>query len=381
MKICYIGNGSSWHVYPWIEAMALRGHQVCLIDESIQPTHSYPSSIKIFRLHRISKGSPKLLAPFLRIINMFIKTLEFLKILITEKPHLLHIIGAYPSSFFTLFSGSLPYCLTALGAEILDLPTKKFLYRITTELMGRRANAITADSSDVVNGFRNYGIRNKIMECLYWGIDTQKFHPNLENSSLKSNLNLENGPIILSPRRLEWYYNIDVILEAVPLVLAQMPEAKFIIKYGDGEVAKYQEQAKKLEIEDVIRFIGYISDNDMPAMYSLADIVLSVPTFDSTPRAIFEAAACGALPVVSDLPWTKEIAWQNEKDWWIVPAKSASNLASTILKILKIDPDVKSQIEQRNFNYITKNMEKEQQIIKLEKIYYSIIQTINTPFK
>jgi glycosyltransferase involved in cell wall biosynthesis len=369
MKICYIGNGASWHVYPWVETMALRGHQICIIDESPQTSRSYHSSIKVYQLPKISKSTIRILEPLRQTINLFTKTIGFLKILRDEKPDVIHVIGAYPSYLFTLFSGTLPYCLTALGAEILDLSKKDLLFRISTELMGRRANAITADSSDVVDGFRKYGINKKVMECLYWGVDTEKFHSNLENRYLREKLKLQNGPMILSPRRLEWYYNIDIILDAIPLVMAQKPEVQFVIKYGDGNVAPFLEKAKILKVEDVIRFVGYISDDEMPIIYSLADIVVSVPSFDSTPRAIFEAAFCGAIPVVSDLPWVKEIPWENGKDWWVIPAKSASILATTILDILERSVDVKKLIRQRNISYISKNMEKNKQINRLEEIY------------
>lgn len=372
MKICYIGSGTSWHVYPWIEAMALRGHHVCLIDESLQMNHPYPKSIEVYRLPKIPTGTLRRLEFLRQIINIFIKTIGFLKILRIEKPDIVHVIGAYPNYLFTLFSGTRPYCLTALGAEILNLPKNNLMFRIATELMGRRANAITADSSDVVDGFRKYGINKKIMECLYWGVDITKFHNNLDNTPLREKLKLQNGPVILSPRRLEWYYNIDIILDAIPLVLTKKPGSQFIIKYGDGNVEPFLEKAKTLKIEDAVRFVGYISDDEMPMIYSLADIVVSVPSFDSTPRAIFEAAACGALPIVSDLPWTKEIPWKNGKDWWVIPAKSAPVLASTILGILETDPDIKSQTKQKNINYVAQNMERDKQLIRLEEIYNAI---------
>jgi glycosyltransferase involved in cell wall biosynthesis len=44
----------------------------------------------------------------------------------------------------------------------------------------------------------------------------------------------------------------------------------------------------------------------MPDVYRAADVVLSVPSTDSSPRSVWEALACGRSVVVSDLPWAQD---------------------------------------------------------------------------
>jgi glycosyltransferase involved in cell wall biosynthesis len=44
----------------------------------------------------------------------------------------------------------------------------------------------------------------------------------------------------------------------------------------------------------------------MPDVYRAADVVVSIPSSDSSPRSVWEALACGASVVVSDLPWARE---------------------------------------------------------------------------
>ena len=52
--------------------------------------------------------------------------------------------------------------------------------------------------------------------------------------------------------------------------------------------------------------IGNVLAERMPDVYRAADVVVSIPTSDSSPRSVWEALACGSSVVVSDLPWARE---------------------------------------------------------------------------
>jgi glycosyltransferase involved in cell wall biosynthesis len=52
--------------------------------------------------------------------------------------------------------------------------------------------------------------------------------------------------------------------------------------------------------------MGNVSPERMPDVYRAADVVLSVPSSDSSPRSVWEALACGCPVVVSDLPWARD---------------------------------------------------------------------------
>jgi glycosyltransferase involved in cell wall biosynthesis len=52
--------------------------------------------------------------------------------------------------------------------------------------------------------------------------------------------------------------------------------------------------------------IGNVPAERMPDVYRAADVVVSIPSTDSSPRSVWEALACGRSVVVSDLPWARE---------------------------------------------------------------------------
>ena len=52
--------------------------------------------------------------------------------------------------------------------------------------------------------------------------------------------------------------------------------------------------------------LGNVPVERMPDVYRAADVVVSIPSSDSSPRSVWEALACGRPVVVSDLPWARE---------------------------------------------------------------------------
>jgi glycosyltransferase involved in cell wall biosynthesis len=52
--------------------------------------------------------------------------------------------------------------------------------------------------------------------------------------------------------------------------------------------------------------LGNLPAERLPEIYRAADVVVSIPASDSSPRSVWEALACGRPVVVSDLPWARD---------------------------------------------------------------------------
>ena len=71
----------------------------------------------------------------------------------------------------------------------------------------------------------------------------------------------------------------------------------------------------------------------MASYYQAADVCVSIPSSDSSPRSVWEAMACGCPVVVSDLPWVHELI-EPERDALVVPIEAAA-LAGAIGRVLE----------------------------------------------
>ena len=100
-------------------------------------------------------------------------------------------------------------------------------------------------------------------------------------------------------------YNTDLVLARFQKVLAAHPHAVLLQKHYQRDpeaLAGYLKSAQALGVADRVRLIGDKPYTDVPELYALADVVLSVPSSDATPMSVLEAMACGVIPIVSDLP-------------------------------------------------------------------------------
>ncbi len=86
------------------------------------------------------------------------------------------------------------------------------------------------------------------------------------------------------------------------------PEIGLMFVYGFGEehLAELQLLAEQLGISERCRWLGYVDHSEMPAVYEISELVVSIPTSDSSPKSVYEAVACGVPVVVSDLHWVHE---------------------------------------------------------------------------
>jgi glycosyltransferase involved in cell wall biosynthesis len=56
-----------------------------------------------------------------------------------------------------------------------------------------------------------------------------------------------------------------------------------------------------------VHVIGMVEHDRVADLLRAADVCVSIPTTDSSPRTVWEAMACGCPCVLSDLPWVDEL--------------------------------------------------------------------------
>jgi glycosyltransferase involved in cell wall biosynthesis len=126
----------------------------------------------------------------------------------------------------------------------------------------------------------------------------------------------------------------------------------------------------ELGIEDHLLVTGQIDHTGtMPFYCRDADVVVSVPSSDSSPASVYEAMACKTRVIISDLPWYRG-KFEKDRDMIVVPARNVEKLADAIIQVLSGEKkvDIQSAYEKvfKKINYQTENG-------KLEKLYQRIL--------
>ena len=362
MKICYIARSSWIHTRRWLEWFAKRGHEVHLIDLG-PPSRSIK---KIIVDGVISRGH-------LRSFRYLTKIVRVRKIIKRINPDILHTFFIDDSGYLAWLSGFHPYIVTVMGSDLRILPEKSRigLGRALIRRTLKNADLVISVTEDLRERAIRFGVLPEKSHINLWGIDFGLFHPNIDVSELKKKLGIESSPVILSARQFAPIYNIDVLVKSIPLICEKLPNAKFVFcgsGYGESDLKRL---VRELRIEKSVRFVGYRLYSEMPRFFNLADVVVSVTSSDGTPSSLLEAMACGAVPVVSDIPPYHE--WIiDERNGLIVPVRDEKALSKAILKLL-FDRSTMKEIARTNLRLVEEKVNQDQCMANMEKLYYGLI--------
>jgi len=106
------------------------------------------------------------------------------------------------------------------------------------------------------------------------GINTDTKDNTQQTIKLKEKYHLENKMVLLSVGRLVKRKGFDMVIEAMPIALKQMPNLVYII-LGDGEERKnYELQIRNYKLQNEVLIINNVSDQEKNLWYNLCDIFI-----------------------------------------------------------------------------------------------------------
>lgn len=126
--------------------------------------------------------------------------------------------------------------------------------------------------------------------------------------------NLVEEPVILNPRGMRPYVRNDCFFKAIPLVLKEHPNAKFLCTSMAGASQAIQ-WTKELGIESAVELLPSIPNAEMANVYRRTQVLVSPSIHDGTPNTLLEGMACGCFPLAGDLESIRE---------WITPNENGS---------------------------------------------------------
>ena len=166
------------------------------------------------------------------------------------------------------------------------------------------------------------------------GVDTKLFTPQPLNP--RSDL-----PTILYIGTLADWQGLDVLIEAMPAILAQYPVRLRIVGRGRGRQRKdLQKRIRKLGLEGSISIEPASPHHEMPALIAQADVCVAPLAYNDRnvtqgccPIKVIEYMACARPVVASNLPVVREMA-RDDADALLFTPDDPADLARCVLAIL-----------------------------------------------
>lgn len=170
----------------------------------------------------------------------------------------------------------IPYFVSCHGMDILTAaasPRKKKLLNKILE----QASGVIANSEFTKNELMKLGVPENKNTIIYPCVtDVTAIEPE-KIFEIKNRLGLADKKIILTIGRLVARKGQDKMIEAMPKILARVPNAIYVI-VGDGsdkENLKYRIEGLKLENE--VLLVGEVSGEKKKAFYQLCDVFVMTP--------------------------------------------------------------------------------------------------------
>lgn len=209
----------------------------------------------------------------------------------------------------------------------LALPiTSTFSYKYLSDI-------IVTVSEYVRNYLISRGIKPEKVFTVPTGIDIEKFNPDKVEASLREELGLSKStPLIGTVAVLRKKKGHHILLEAIPEVLREIPEAIFVF-VGDGPQRKnIEEKIKQYGLSKKVIMLGH--RNDIPQILNSIDLFVLPTLQEALGTSFLEAMAIGKPVIGSDVDGVREVI-DHGVNGYLVPPDNHHLLASAIIKILK----------------------------------------------
>jgi glycosyltransferase involved in cell wall biosynthesis len=174
------------------------------------------------------------------------------------------------------------------------------------------------------------------------------------------------APVVVNPRGFRAYVRNDTFFQAIPLVLKERPETRFLCASMLGERAA-QEAVARLGVGSAVEFLPQRPHAQMADLFRSAQVVVSPTTHDGTPNTLLEGMACGCFPVAGDLDSIRE--WITPgKNGLLVDAGDPAALAAAILRGLN-EPALRKQAAAENAVIIAERAEYAHNLARAAEFY------------
>ena len=239
-------------------------------------------------------------AVFKNIITILRYLIAFFKLRI--KPDLIHGHDTIGPGLAALVAGRIirvPVIITWHGAELIE---RKFsiIGNLIRKLVCKYAHCIIV-SSELFKSLALENVGENFASKFYIippAVDTDEFDPEINGTSIRDEYDIPNSLLILSVGRLERIKGFDLLIRAIPSVLNNFPDAKFMIVGNGSQKKSLTDIAETLNVKDNLIFTGHVERAKLPYYYSACD-VFCVPTRGEGFGMVFlEAWSCGK-PIIT----------------------------------------------------------------------------------
>jgi len=340
VRIAYAGDGESVFDLFFLSHLGEK-YDVYVLTFSDR-SYQVPRNVHIVRIPEPFSPSVSPLKGLYTYLGSFLRSVLLRKQLSEIKPDVLISSGALSYGFYCALSNYSPNIVFVWGSDVLTAP-KWLPFRFIAKYTLRKADAVVADSETEENACVSLGSNRAKIVKFPW-IDLSPMLSKVEKNadfqrktreSFKEDTGWhEDDLIIISTRHHEPIYDVESLISAIPDVIRQVKNARFLILSSGSLTEELRTRVKELGVENHVKFLGRLPHDEVLKHLQISDIYVSTSLSDGTSASLLEAMASKLPSVVTNIPANRE--WiENGKSGILAPTRNPKSLAQNIITLLE----------------------------------------------
>lgn len=272
-------------------------------------------------------------------------------------------------------AGSIPTLLTVHDLSFVRVPEtaiprlKQFLDEVVPRSV-ERATHVLADSAATKDDLMDlYGTPADKITVLLSGVEARFRRIESGLAAIRQKYRIPAGDYILAVGTVQPRKNYARLIESVAELHARGHCVHLVIAGGPGWLADpVHETIRSTHMDAFVHLIGFVDDDDLPALYSSATCVAFPSLYEGFGFPILEAMACGTPVVTSDVSSMPEAAGDAALlvDPYRVPA-----ITDALERVL-MDSDLRRDLVERGYRQ-ARSLTWERAAAQLKDVYFQLL--------
>jgi glycogen(starch) synthase len=145
------------------------------------------------------------------------------------------------------------------------------------------------------------------------GVDPSELRPSGDLAALRERFAEPDEKLVLLVGRLVYEKGFQLALDALPAVVEQVENVRFLVAGSGTHEAALREQAERLGLMRRGTFLGWIGDDVLHSLYRIADLCVVPSIYEPFGLVALEAMASGCPCIVADTGGLREVVPVGER--------------------------------------------------------------------
>jgi glycosyltransferase involved in cell wall biosynthesis len=361
----YIGNLSKE-----LSKLGLEVTVVTAANDPKAPVFEERDRLKVYRFNTRFPGAFKNFGFMFNVSSFLDKIWE------KERFDILHSEHIFPIPKGGRFAEKkgIPHVAVIEGVSRVSLYSKLVYLAHRYHLPRSSFSVLVAWSRFLVKEFFNkWGIDEEKIKVIPGAIDVTKFNPYVDGSRVREALlEGEDSKVIFTAKPLNHTNALGIayIIRAMKLVVEEHDDCLLVIA-GDGRRKnELQKLALKAGLGGRVRFLGWVSQEELPCYYAASDVVVDSITYSHAGSiTVLESLASGKPNVLCNIECLPgENSFPSEEIAVLVKPGDSQAMAAGIIRLLE-DEKLGKKIGRNAWNFISRNFSIDRIAFKYKKLY------------